>query len=91
MIYSSVVALLSNVGLVFCLDVVFAQQTLLQNEQSRIQVAKLQAVATVSVIQAIGGGWLLKDSRLFAHGVALDETQDVRIDHVSIRGRHAVR
>jgi multidrug efflux system outer membrane protein len=44
-------------GLVSYLDVVFAQQTLLQNEQVLTQLKGLQAVATVSLIRALGGGW----------------------------------
>jgi outer membrane protein, multidrug efflux system len=44
-------------GLVSYLDVVFAQQTLLQNEQVLTQLKGQQAVATVSLIRALGGGW----------------------------------
>jgi outer membrane protein, multidrug efflux system len=44
-------------GLVSYLDVVVAQQTLLTNEQTAAQVNGAQAVATVSLIRALGGGW----------------------------------
>jgi multidrug efflux system outer membrane protein len=44
-------------GLVSYLDVVVAQQTLLTNEQTAAQVNGAQAVASVSLIRALGGGW----------------------------------
>jgi outer membrane protein, multidrug efflux system len=44
-------------GLVSYLDVVVAQQTLLTNEQTATQVNGAQAVATVALIRAMGGGW----------------------------------
>lgn len=44
-------------GLVSYLDVVFAQQTLLQSEQALIQVRGQQATETVAVIRSLGGGW----------------------------------
>jgi multidrug efflux system outer membrane protein len=44
-------------GLVSYLDVVVAQQTLLTNEQNSTQVTGAEAVATVSLIRALGGGW----------------------------------
>lgn len=48
-------------GLVSYLDVVVAQQTLLTNEQVGTQVSGAQAVATVSLIRALGGGWQTSD------------------------------
>jgi outer membrane protein, multidrug efflux system len=48
-------------GLVSYLDVVVAQQTLLTNEQVATQVNGAQAVATVSLIRALGGGWQTSD------------------------------
>jgi outer membrane protein, multidrug efflux system len=44
-------------GLVSYLDVVIAQQTLLTNEQAETQVNGAQAVSTVALIRALGGGW----------------------------------
>lgn len=44
-------------GLVSYLDVVFAQQTLLQNEQALVQLTGSRAVATVALVRALGGGW----------------------------------
>ena len=44
-------------GLVSYLDVVFAQQTLLQNQQAVTQLQGQQASSTVSLIRALGGGW----------------------------------
>jgi multidrug efflux system outer membrane protein len=44
-------------GLVSYLDVVVAQQTLLTNEQTATQVVGAQAVSTVALIRALGGGW----------------------------------
>jgi outer membrane protein, multidrug efflux system len=44
-------------GLVSYLDVVVAQQTLLTNERTATQVAGTQAVSTVALIRALGGGW----------------------------------
>jgi outer membrane protein, multidrug efflux system len=44
-------------GLVSYLDVVVAQQTLLTNEQAATQVNGAEAVSTVALIRALGGGW----------------------------------
>jgi len=44
-------------GLVSYLDVVVAQQTLLTNEQTAAQINGSQAVSTVALIRAMGGGW----------------------------------
>ena len=44
-------------GLVSYLDVVFAQQTLLQNQQAVAQLRGQQAGSTVGLIRALGGGW----------------------------------
>jgi multidrug efflux system outer membrane protein len=44
-------------GLVNYLNVVFAEQTLLQNEQSQAQVSGQQLIATVVLVKALGGGW----------------------------------
>jgi outer membrane protein, multidrug efflux system len=44
-------------GLVGYLDVVVAQQTLLTNERTATQVSGAQAVSTVALIRALGGGW----------------------------------
>jgi len=44
-------------GLVSYLDVVFAQQTLLQNQQLFTQLQGTQVTATVALIRALGGGW----------------------------------
>jgi multidrug efflux system outer membrane protein len=46
-----------NAGLVSYLNVVFAEQTLLQNEQSEAQVSGQQLIATVVLVKALGGGW----------------------------------
>jgi multidrug efflux system outer membrane protein len=39
------------------LNVVFAEQTLLQNEQSQAQVSGQQLIASVVLVKALGGGW----------------------------------
>ena len=44
-------------GLVSYLDVVVAQQTLLTNERTATQVNGAQAVSTLALIRALGGGW----------------------------------
>lgn len=44
-------------GLVSYLNVVYAEQTLLQNEQSEVQVSGQQLIATVVLVKALGGGW----------------------------------
>lgn len=44
-------------GLVNYLNVVYAEQTLLQNEQSETQVSGQQLIATVVLVKALGGGW----------------------------------
>jgi len=44
-------------GLVNYLDVVFAEQTLLQNEQALVQLTGSRAIATVALVRALGGGW----------------------------------
>jgi outer membrane protein, multidrug efflux system len=44
-------------GLVSYLNVVYAEQTLLQNEQSEAQVSGQQLIATVVLVKALGGGW----------------------------------
>jgi outer membrane protein, multidrug efflux system len=44
-------------GLVSYLDVVFAQQTLLSNQQSVTQLQGQRLEATVGLIRALGGGW----------------------------------
>ena len=44
-------------GLVSYLNVVFAEQTLLQNEQSETEVSGQQLLATVVLVKALGGGW----------------------------------
>jgi multidrug efflux system outer membrane protein len=44
-------------GLVSYLNVVYAEQTLLQNEQSESQVSGQQLLATVVLVKALGGGW----------------------------------
>jgi multidrug efflux system outer membrane protein len=46
-----------NTGLVSYLDVVFAQQTLLSDEQIRTQVQGQRMVATIDLIQSLGGSW----------------------------------
>lgn len=46
-----------QVGLVNYLNVVYAEQTLLQNEQSETQVSGQQLIATVVLVKALGGGW----------------------------------
>jgi multidrug efflux system outer membrane protein len=46
-----------NTGLVSYLDVVFAQQTLLSDEQIRTQVQGQRMVATIGLIQSLGGSW----------------------------------
>jgi outer membrane protein, multidrug efflux system len=44
-------------GLVSYLNVVYAEQTLLQNEQSEVEVSGQQLTATVVLVKALGGGW----------------------------------
>jgi multidrug efflux system outer membrane protein len=44
-------------GLVNYLNVVFAEQTLLQNQQSEALVSSQQLIATVVLVKALGGGW----------------------------------
>jgi outer membrane protein, multidrug efflux system len=44
-------------GLVNYLNVVYAEQTLLQNQQSEAQVSSQQLIATVVLVKALGGGW----------------------------------
>jgi outer membrane protein, multidrug efflux system len=44
-------------GLVSYLSVVYSEQTLLDNEQSKIQVSGQRLVATVVLVKALGGGW----------------------------------
>lgn len=44
-------------GLVSYLDVVVAQQTLLTNQRTATQVNGTQAISTVALIRALGGGW----------------------------------
>jgi multidrug efflux system outer membrane protein len=44
-------------GLVSYLNVVYSQQTLLENEQSEVQVSGQRLVATVVLVKALGGGW----------------------------------
>lgn len=46
-----------NAGLVNYLNVVYAEQTLLENEQAEAQVSGQQLVATVVLVKALGGGW----------------------------------
>ena len=44
-------------GLVSYLNVVYAQQTLLDNEQSEDAVSGQRLIATVVLVKALGGGW----------------------------------
>jgi len=44
-------------GLVSYLDVITAQQTLLQNEQLAAEIQGEQLVSTVMLVKALGGGW----------------------------------
>jgi multidrug efflux system outer membrane protein len=44
-------------GLVGYLDVVYAQQSVLTNEQTAAQISGQQLVASVVLIKALGGGW----------------------------------
>jgi multidrug efflux system outer membrane protein len=44
-------------GLVSYLNVVYSEQTLLENEQSEAQVSCQRLVATVVLVKALGGGW----------------------------------
>jgi outer membrane protein, multidrug efflux system len=44
-------------GLVSYLNVVYSEQTLLDNEQSEAQVSAQRLVATVVLVKALGGGW----------------------------------
>jgi outer membrane protein TolC len=46
-----------DASLVSYLDVVFAEQTLLQGEQSLVQVQGQQTTATVALVRALEGGW----------------------------------
>jgi multidrug efflux system outer membrane protein len=44
-------------GLVGYLDVVYAQESVLSNEQTAAQISGQQLVASVVLIKALGGGW----------------------------------
>jgi outer membrane protein, multidrug efflux system len=44
-------------GAINYLDVIDAQRTVLQSQLSAVQLAGVQAVATVNMIRALGGGW----------------------------------
>jgi hypothetical protein len=44
-------------GLVSYLNVVYAQQTLLNNQQAEAQVSGERLIATVVLVKALGGGW----------------------------------
>jgi multidrug efflux system outer membrane protein len=44
-------------GLVGYLDVVYAQQSVLTNEQTEAQISGQRLVASVELIKALGGGW----------------------------------
>ncbi|MGA9565304.1 MAG: efflux transporter outer membrane subunit, partial [Candidatus Korobacteraceae bacterium] len=44
-------------GLVGYLDVVYAQESVLTNEQTAAQISGQQLVASVELIKALGGGW----------------------------------
>jgi len=46
-----------DAGLVSYLDVVFAQQTLLSNQQISIQLQGQCIISTVTLIRALGGNW----------------------------------
>jgi multidrug efflux system outer membrane protein len=46
-----------NAGLVSYLNVIYSEQTLLDNEQSEVQVSGQRLVATVVLVKALGGGW----------------------------------
>lgn len=46
-----------DAGLVSYLNVVYSEQTLLDNEQSEAQVSGQRLVATVVLVKALGGGW----------------------------------
>jgi multidrug efflux system outer membrane protein len=46
-----------NTGLVSYLDVVYAQQTLLSNQEVRTQVQGQRMIATIALIRALGGSW----------------------------------
>jgi outer membrane protein, multidrug efflux system len=46
-----------NAGLVSYLNVVYSEQTLLDNEQSEAQVSGQRLIATVVLVKALGGGW----------------------------------
>jgi multidrug efflux system outer membrane protein len=44
-------------GLVGDLDVVYAEQTVLTDEQTEAQISGQRLVASVALIKALGGGW----------------------------------
>lgn len=44
-------------GAVTYLDVIDAQRTVLQSKRAQVQLSGTQAVATVNLIRALGGGW----------------------------------
>jgi multidrug efflux system outer membrane protein len=44
-------------GAVNFLDVIDADRTVLQAQRAAVQLAGLQAVSTVNLIRAMGGGW----------------------------------
>jgi multidrug efflux system outer membrane protein len=46
-----------NAGLVSYLNVIYAEQTLLDNEQLEAQVSGQRLIATVVLVKALGGGW----------------------------------
>ena len=44
-------------GAIKYLDVIDAQRTVLQSQRAAVQLAGVQAVSTVNLIRALGGGW----------------------------------
>ena len=55
--YLRLVQIQYDTGIIAYLNVINAEQTLLNNEQSEVQAVKERLVSTVLLIKALGGGW----------------------------------
>ncbi len=63
-------------GLVGYLDVVYAQQSVLTNEQTAAQISGQRLVASVVLIKALGGGWAGGNAPSLEHHAASNERRD---------------